>query len=81
MTIDGPVVIGNGVVVEHGAHIRRSILWDRCDIGAGATICDAIIGTTDAVAANATLDGVVVGEEPYITSRLVDPSHHAVTVS
>lgn len=59
--IVGPSVIGDGVVIESGATIERSILFDRARIGAGAMLRDTIVGLHYDVPAAANLAEQVIG--------------------
>jgi mannose-1-phosphate guanylyltransferase/mannose-1-phosphate guanylyltransferase/phosphomannomutase len=60
----GPTVIGDGVQVESGARIERSIIWQGARIGQGAAVRDAIVGMDYAVDSGSVLDGVIVANEP-----------------
>jgi mannose-1-phosphate guanylyltransferase len=58
----GPyVTLGNGVVVEPGAHVANSVLMDGATIGAGATVTGSLLGPKARVAAGHTVAGAVVG--------------------
>jgi NDP-sugar pyrophosphorylase family protein len=61
--IDGPSVIGDGVQVEDGAHIERSIIWQGSRIGKGAVLRDSIIGMNYNVAPGAILEDAIVANE------------------
>jgi mannose-1-phosphate guanylyltransferase/mannose-1-phosphate guanylyltransferase/phosphomannomutase len=64
VTIVGPSVIGDDVVVEPGARVERSILWEGARVGSGATLRDTIVGKNYRVASGVTLaDAVVANEE------------------
>ena len=43
-TLIGPAIIGAHCVVEAGAVVSRSVLWDRCHIGRGASVDRSILG-------------------------------------
>ena len=58
--IDGPSVIGDGVRVEDGAHIERSIIWQGSRIGKGAVLRDSIVGMNYEVAPGAVLEDAIV---------------------
>lgn len=64
VAIDGPSVIGDGVTVEPGARIHRSIVWEGATIGKGATLRDTVVGKNYAVAPGSVLDAAVVANEP-----------------
>jgi mannose-1-phosphate guanylyltransferase len=67
VTIVGPSIVGNDVVVEPAAHLERAIVWDDATIGAGASLRDTIIGTNYRVAPKAALaDAVVANEEEAV---------------
>ena len=42
--ITGPVALGNGCVIEQGASLEDSVLWEGVRIGAGARIREAVLG-------------------------------------
>jgi mannose-1-phosphate guanylyltransferase len=58
--IDGPSVIGDGCVVEAGAHIDASIVWEQSTIGADAQLHAAIVGKETHVEPGVTLTGDIV---------------------
>lgn len=60
----GPAVLGDGVRVGPHATIERSILWQNAAVGAGARVCDSIVGIEYAVPSEARLEGAVVANEP-----------------
>ncbi len=62
-SIEGPSVIGDGVLVRSKAAVTRSIIWENARIGAGASLKDAIVGVGYDVADDALLDGAVVANE------------------
>jgi len=62
--ITGPSVIGDRVVVETGARIARSIIWEGSNIGSGAVLDNTIVGMDYAVEPGAQLHGAVVANEP-----------------
>jgi NDP-sugar pyrophosphorylase family protein len=61
--IVGPSVIGDGVVVESGARIERSILWQEAVVERGAVVAGSIVGSRYRVAAGARLDNAIVGND------------------
>ncbi|HEY9086482.1 MAG TPA: NDP-sugar synthase [Candidatus Tyrphobacter sp.] len=67
-SVIGPSVIGDCVVVESGARIERSIIWENSSIGSGARLRDAIVGGSYRVAPNATLDGAIVANDSDVVS-------------
>jgi mannose-1-phosphate guanylyltransferase len=61
--VAGPSVIGETVVVEGGATLEASIVWEGSRIGAGARLCDAIVGKDYRVEPNAALNGDIVAND------------------
>ncbi len=60
--IVGPATLGNGTIVERGARITRSVLWEDCYIGEEATLNDCTIADRNTVERNATIsESTVVG--------------------
>ncbi len=56
-------VIGPECVIQAGADIEGSVLWDGVEVGAGAVIKEAIVGRKSVIRANAFLaEGVVIGD-------------------
>lgn len=66
-TIVGPSVIGDGVEVDSGARIERSIIWQGSHIGERAVLRDAIVGMNYRVEPGAVLEGAIVANEPDAT--------------
>lgn len=67
-TIGPYTVLGQNIVVEEGAHVERSVVWDGSYIGAGASLRSAIVCSKVIVKRD-----VVVGEDVVIGDRcLVD---------
>ena len=69
--IVGPSVIGDGVEIQNGARVERSIVWQGSCIGKDAIVRDTIVGMNYEVPAGAVLEGAIVGNEPEVanTSR------------
>ena len=63
VSILGPSVIDDGVRIEAGARLERSICWQRSTIGARAALRDAIVGKEYAVVCESVLDGTLVARE------------------
>lgn len=61
--IAGPSVVGDDVVVEEGATLEASIVWEGSTIGAGASLRNAIVGKNYRVGPGATLDGDIVAQD------------------
>jgi mannose-1-phosphate guanylyltransferase len=59
-------IVGAGCVVEKGAHVVGSVLWDRVRVGAGAVVEGSILGSRAEVIAGDVARGeamVVAGQE------------------
>lgn len=63
VVIVGPSVIDEGVRIEAGARLERTICWRRATIGARAALRNAIVGIEYAVVCESVLDGVLVARE------------------
>src|SRR5829696_7779472 len=57
--IVGPTSIGAHSVVERGALISRSVIWDECAIGAAAMVDRSVLSTGVVVASGARLVGAI----------------------
>ena len=66
--IIGPSVIGDHTVVEAGAKIERSIVWDDSTIGSGAVLSEAIVGNGYVVPPRIKLNGDVIANEKVSTT-------------
>ena len=55
-------VLGDGVVIEKGAQVSDSVIWDRCVIGAEAAIRDSIIGNDSTIKPQAAIIGQAIAE-------------------
>jgi len=56
-------VVGDQVVIEQGASMSRSVVWDGCVVGAGARIADCIIGSGIRIEPGASLVGQAIAEQ------------------
>ena len=67
----GPLaVIGEHCTVAAGARIARSILWERVEVGAGATLSDCVVGANVVIGAGAEIGrGVVVESGAVVPPR------------
>jgi len=54
------------VVVEAGADVSGSVIFDGAVIGAGAIVHDSIVGRNAVIAGGAAIYGVVIGDEAYV---------------
>lgn len=66
--LNGPVVIGPNVIVRQGARIKRSVLWDGCQVGASSSLDDCLIGSGSFVQSGQSYKGMVLASG----ARLVD---------
>lgn len=56
-------VVGPNSVIQTGADIEGSVLWEEVQVGPGATIKEAVVGRKAVIGANAFLaEGVVIGD-------------------
>lgn len=62
-SIEGPCVVDDRVVIEAGARLKRTIVWQGATIGARAELCDAIVGNDTRVADESVLKNTLVAEE------------------
>lgn len=66
-------VLGAGCVVEEGASISDSVLWDEVHVGPGAVLTENVVGRGSRIKARASLfegalvsDGCVIGEDATV---------------
>jgi mannose-1-phosphate guanylyltransferase len=58
----GPyVTLGDGVVVEPGAHVENSVILPGTVVGSGATVVGSLVGPKVRIAAGHRVDGAVLG--------------------
>ena len=62
-------VIGPGCVLEAGARVTRSILWDNVHVGRDATVEDAVVASRVSVPAGAHERGVVLVRQSGVFTR------------
>ncbi|HEY0798971.1 MAG TPA: NDP-sugar synthase [Candidatus Baltobacteraceae bacterium] len=67
--IAGPSVLGDDVVIGENAEISGSIVWDKTRIGPRAKLVDSIVGINYEIAADTTLEGKIVANEPAEVPR------------
>jgi mannose-1-phosphate guanylyltransferase len=65
-SVAGGTVAGAGSVIETGAQVTRSVLFDGARIGAGAQVTDSVLGRGAQIGAGVSLDGVVIGDGAVI---------------
>jgi len=58
--IEGPVVLGRGVVVGEDAHVCDSVIWAGTVIEEGAKVSSSLIGSSCHLRRNLTYDGVLL---------------------
>ncbi len=63
VSIEGPCVVDDGVRIEAGARLKRSIVWQGATIGAGSELLDAIVGKDTVVADESVLKDTLVAEQ------------------
>jgi len=56
----GPCVIGERCTIGPGAYLERTIVWDDAAIGAGARLCNAIVGAGTEVDPGASIEDDIV---------------------
>lgn len=62
-SVAGPSVIGDGVIVESGARIEHSIIWQDAVVERGAVVRDSIVGSAYRVPAGARLENAIVAND------------------
>jgi mannose-1-phosphate guanylyltransferase len=65
-SVAGGTVAGAGSVIETGAHVTRSVLFDGARVGRGARVSGSVLGRGARVAAGVLLDGAVIGDGAVI---------------
>lgn len=65
--IEPYTLLGRGCLVQKGASIKRSVVWNNVYIGSGASLRGAVVGSRVQVQAKAGIyEGAVVGEDSVI---------------
>ena len=78
-TVIGPASLGAHVILQDGAVIADSVLWDGCRIGRGAFVTGSVLASGCIVGAGARVTNSVLGERVHVLpdavveSRGVDP--------
>ena len=62
----GGTVAGAGSVIETGAQVTRSVLFDGARVGRGARVSDSVLGRGAQVGAGVVLEGAVIGDGAVI---------------
>ncbi|MBI4236336.1 MAG: hypothetical protein HY688_03155 [Chloroflexi bacterium] len=66
----GPTVLGADCVVEEGATVEGSVLWDRVRVGRNAQVHGAVLGSGVRVEPGATLlEGAAVASGERVPAR------------
>lgn len=66
-TMIGPLALGARCTIESDTVIERSVLWDGCAVGAGASIDEAVIGRNVSVGEGARIvHGAVIADDCVI---------------
>jgi NDP-sugar pyrophosphorylase family protein len=58
-TLVGPVVLGEGCLVESDAVVSRTVAWNRCTVGAKAVVDECVLADEAAVGPREALGGEV----------------------
>lgn len=61
-TVEDQSVIGHNVIIESGATVRNSILWDGAFVASGTTLENCIVGEGVTVSSNRTIFGGIIVE-------------------
>jgi len=64
--VESPSCIGAGCVIEEGARVASSILWDRVHVGAGAQIEDSVLGDAVIVEKDTSIKGQDIGRATHV---------------
>ncbi len=64
----GGTVVGAGSVVEAGARVEGSVLFDGVVVGAGARVSASVVGAGARIGPGVVLDGVVIGSDAEVGS-------------
>lgn len=67
--LSGGSSIGADCVVESGAHVAESVLFNGVRVAEGAVIERSIVGAGATIGAGAVLRGVIIGDEAHIGPR------------
>ena len=61
-SVTGGTVAGAGSVIETGAQVSRSVLFDGAQVGPGALVTDSVLGRSARVGPGVVLDRAVLGD-------------------
>lgn len=66
--LSGGTTVGRDAVIESGAVVAGSVIFDGAAIGPGAVVRDSIVGKGAVIAGGATLDGAVIGDHAHVAA-------------
>jgi mannose-1-phosphate guanylyltransferase len=66
--VTGGTVVGPGSVIEAGAQVERSVLFDGVSIGAGARVSASVLGSGVLIGESAVLEATVIGDGARVAS-------------
>lgn len=66
--IDGPAVVGAGSVLERGARVSHSVIWDGVRVGADTVIHGSMIASGARIGARSTVEQSVVAHEATVVA-------------
>jgi mannose-1-phosphate guanylyltransferase len=67
--LTGPCAVGAGVLIEDGAHVEASVLWDNVRIGERARVTGSILGGGVTVGAGAVVEDAVIADGAMVAPR------------
>jgi mannose-1-phosphate guanylyltransferase len=67
--LEAPVLIGDGVTLEAGARVARSVLGDGVSVGAGATVTGSVLHNGATVGPDAFVNDSIVGADAVVGAR------------
>ncbi len=80
----GPLALGDGCRIEAGAVLERSVLWERCTVGAAAHVAGSVLADGGRIGPGAELDGVVAGQAASVAAgmrlsgRTIEPDERVI---
>lgn len=75
-TIVGPTTIGEGCEIAAGAVVSRSVLWNRCVVGAQALVDRCLLADDATIEPSSTLFNSVKVRRPSVPDSAVEPFGH-----
>lgn len=76
VVIEGPACIGNDSIIDAGAIVRRSVLWENVYVGTDARLDDCTVASRTIVKEKVSIgEGTVVGEKCTIGESAVVRPH------